>query len=237
MPSVSQGNVLWTWKQTGIKIIVAMVLVIFSVPVTPTNDYTTEPQKEVVSIYNNDFATPKSRYPYFIEVYRCINISDDLEAKLHCRNDKYPVPNMKTEIEIVVPDLTNNERDPSHINKFYKYIVFNHTSCTRGRLRERKLYNTPSNNLVSERYFLMNYHKNPNNLRREPDHCKKARRRYKLHDDHYNVLPSFKYLAYKQCLPGCVVEESQQRTIRTKLCDSSLRKIYVEDDLKCGAYI
>ena len=100
----------------------------------------------MVSIYNDNFTTPESRYPYFIEVYRCVKV--ELSKYFSsCKTDKYPVQANMTRIEIVVPDLTNNERDPSKTNKFYKYIVFNHTSCKCGSLSERKLYNTSSNNL------------------------------------------------------------------------------------------
>ena len=69
------------------------------------------PQKEVVSVYNDDFTTPKSRYPYFIEVYRCVKAKFDPSFNRY--NDKYPVNNTFTEIEMVVPDLTNHEQDHS----------------------------------------------------------------------------------------------------------------------------
>ena len=80
---------------------------------------------EVVSIYNENFTTPQFRSPYFIEVYRCVavNTTDDV---VECGIDKYPVPHNWTEIEIVVPD-ENNE-----VIKFYKYIIYNHTSCKCG---------------------------------------------------------------------------------------------------------
>ena len=85
----------------------------------------------MVSIYNNNFTTPESRVPYFIEVYRCV------EADSNCAAQEYPVPLNKTEIEIVVPDLTNSCRDPL-IKKFYKYVVYNHTSCKCGKLDKKK---------------------------------------------------------------------------------------------------
>ena len=86
----------------------------------------------MVSIYNNDFTTPESKVPYFIEVNRCV------KADYKCPSDLngYPVPSKKTEIEIVVPDLTNNYRGGP--KTFYKYVVYNHTSCKCGTLKERE---------------------------------------------------------------------------------------------------
>ena len=46
------------------------------------------------------------------------------------------------EIEIVVPDLTNKHRDPNNGNKFYKYVVYNHTSCQCGKLENRDIKTT-----------------------------------------------------------------------------------------------
>ena len=95
----------------------------------------------MISIYNDNFTTPESRVPYFIAVYRCV------EADHNCptNNKTYPVQSNKTEIEIVVPDLTNSYRDPLK-KKFYKYLVYNHISCKCGKLEERKLYKRIQNN-------------------------------------------------------------------------------------------
>jgi hypothetical protein len=93
------------------------------------------PQKEVVSIYNDEFTTPVSRPGYFIEVYRCVKVEIG-----ECRpgRHEYPVPNKTEQIEILVPDLANKHRDPNNENKFYKYVVYNHTSCQCGNLKNRK---------------------------------------------------------------------------------------------------
>ena len=80
----------------------------------------------MVSIYNNNFTTPESKVPYFIEVYRCVSAAD-----LNCGTGYYPMPSRRKEIEIVVPDLTNNYRGSSKL--FYKYVVYNHTSCECGK--------------------------------------------------------------------------------------------------------
>ena len=100
----------------------------------------------MVSIYNDDFTTPPSRPQYFIEVYRCVKVFFG-----ECPSSGpsgYPVPKRTAEIEIVVPDITNKDRDPSSKKKFYKYVVYNHISCTCGtfKYRNSKLYNTITNN-------------------------------------------------------------------------------------------
>jgi hypothetical protein len=88
-----------------------------------------------VSIYNDKFTTPVSRPQYFIEVYRCVKVEIG-----ECRSGRheYPVPNKTEEIEIVVPDLTNKHRDPNNEIKFYKHVIYNHTSCQCGNLEDRK---------------------------------------------------------------------------------------------------
>ena len=97
----------------------------------------------MVSIYNDNFTTPDSRVPYFIEVYRCVDAAD-------CSNSspkpQYPVPLNMTEIEIVVPGLTNNYQDLQTKPKFYKYVVYNHTTCKCGQLIERNLTKKIENN-------------------------------------------------------------------------------------------
>ena len=80
-----------------------------------------EPEREVISLYNENFTTPKDRDPYFVEVYRCVKV-DIYKDHQACGGDKYPVPNTWTEMQVVVPDLANKTR-------FYKYVIYNHTSC------------------------------------------------------------------------------------------------------------
>ena len=89
----------------------------------------------MVSIYNNNFTTPESRVPYFIEVYRCVQLVND-----NCNSSTgyYPVPSNTSEIEIVVPDFkTKYDRDPSE-KTFYKFVVYNHASCKCGTSKERE---------------------------------------------------------------------------------------------------
>ena len=93
------------------------------------------PKREVISIYNENFTTPQFKSPYFIEVYRCVELAaiDDVSK---CGSDNYPVPHNWTEIGIVVPDLSDEV-------KFYKYIIYNHTFCKCGGTAdtERKFWN------------------------------------------------------------------------------------------------
>ncbi|XP_046841132.1 uncharacterized protein LOC124435234 [Xenia sp. Carnegie-2017] len=76
-------------------------------------------KQEVVSIYDENFTDiPKDREPYYVKVQRCVIEKDKLPKCVDC----WPQPMTFTEVEIVVPDLKN-------YTKFYKYIVYNHTSC------------------------------------------------------------------------------------------------------------
>jgi hypothetical protein len=102
----------------------------------------------VISIYNNDFTTPTSRFPYFIDVYRCVIGGSD------CRSDtgSYPVPLKKEKVVIVVPDLTNNHRDPKNKPMFYKYVVYNHMSCTCGKYPDNR---TPQEFLMGKCNYLV----------------------------------------------------------------------------------
>ena len=80
--------------------------------------------EEVVSIYGDNFVTPGSRMPYHVKTQRCAIEKSDKPVDqdgFYVRNCS-PVPKKREEMEIVVPDIN----DPK---KFYKYIVYNHTSC------------------------------------------------------------------------------------------------------------
>ena len=99
------------------------------------------PQREVISIYNDDFVTLPSKPQYFIEVYRCVEVD---VGECFSGRYAYPVPTTTDEIEIIVPDITNKDLDSSDNKKFYKYVVYNHTSCHCGKVEDskRKLYKT-----------------------------------------------------------------------------------------------
>ena len=54
----------------------------------------------------------------------------------------YPVPDKTEEIQIVVPDIRNKDRDPNNKKKFYKYLVYNQTTCKCGHYGKTKRYKT-----------------------------------------------------------------------------------------------
>ncbi|CAB4027508.1 Hypothetical predicted protein [Paramuricea clavata] len=149
----------------------------------------------------------------------------------------YPVPKKIKEIEIVVPDTTNKDRD-SQNEKFYKYVVYNHTSCTCGNLkyRDSKLYKTITNNEVSEAYFKAKFSKNPVNLMRVCNVCNSTQPRYQLHPDHFNANPQSKYLAYRQRLPGCVVVQNNTSYEETSKTFNKVDNVLLTNDILCEAY-
>ena len=57
---------------------------------------------------------------------------------------------------------------------------------------------------VTKNYFKANYSNNPVNLLNQCEVCKNPQPRYKLNTKHGSAIPTFKYLSYQQCLPGCV---------------------------------
>ena len=129
--------------------IINIIIVYSNLPIP--DSFVLGPQREVVSIYNNEFLTPLSRPQYFIEVYRCVKI--DIDECPSFGPSGYPVPEEIEKIEIVVPDTTNKDRDSrgrdsSDKNTFYKYVVYYHTSCKCGTLkfRDGTLYKTITNN-------------------------------------------------------------------------------------------
>ncbi|CAB4032867.1 Hypothetical predicted protein, partial [Paramuricea clavata] len=204
------------------------------------DSFVLEPQREVISIYKDDFTTPPSRPQYFIEVYRCVKV--EVGECSSSGPSAYPVPKTTNEIEIVVPDITNKDRDSSNKKKFYKYVVYNHTSCQCGKLTYRngppngRLYKTITNNEVSAAYFKAKYSKNTVNLIRVCNVCNNAQPRYKLHPKHFNVDLQYKYLAYQQCLPGCVVVKNETSNKQTSMLSGSSVNVPLTNDISCKAY-
>ena len=74
--------------------------------------------------------TPCNRFPYFIEVYRCVK-DDKSECLSGYGGSLFIVQDKMKEIEIVVPD-------PGNKTNFYSYVIYNHTSCKCGLKNERK---------------------------------------------------------------------------------------------------
>ena len=102
------------------------------------------PQKLVISIYNDNFATPCNRTPYFIEVYRCVK---DDNSKCF---GEYIVQANQTKIKIVVPDTGDK-------TKFYSYVIYNHTSCKCEGDETKRKERDPKSNKGGEANFTIGW--------------------------------------------------------------------------------
>ena len=89
---------------------------------------------------------------------------------------------------------------------------------------------------MSEAYFKAKYSKNPVNLIRVCNVCNNTQTRYKLHPKHDNVVLPYKYLAYQQCLPGCVVVKNETFNKQTSMLSGSLDNVSLTNDISCKAY-
>ena len=94
---------------------------------------------------------------------------------------------------------------------------------------------------VSEGDFKANYSKNPPNLLSKCNYCDHPQPRYKLHEDHFSVFPEYKYLGYKQCLPGCVVIRNLTSDNITKITHKTSQPkkpypVWLISDTKCVAF-
>ncbi|XP_046839456.1 uncharacterized protein LOC124433702 isoform X1 [Xenia sp. Carnegie-2017] len=134
-------------------------------------------KQEVVSIYNENFTDiPKDREPYYVKVQRCIIDKDKIPICVFC----WPQPMTLTEVEIVVPDLKN-------YTKFYKYIVYNHTSCymsTNLTALNFDQHKNLSSNEINETEFTTKVKYNPPNVRTCNDYCKHPQPRFHLHSEY-----------------------------------------------------
>ena len=66
--------------------------------------------------------------------------------------------------------------------------------------------------------------------------CSNAQPRYKLHPKHINAVLQFKYLAYQQCLPGCVVVNQKLSDNETTLLYDNSFIVPLTNDILCKAY-
>ena len=89
---------------------------------------------------------------------------------------------------------------------------------------------------MSEDYFKKKYTKNPSNLFRKCNYCSRSQPRYRLHPDHQVAYPKFKYLAYKQCLPGCIVILSKPFNKSTFMTFDKSLNVLLTNDTSCVAY-
>ena len=89
---------------------------------------------------------------------------------------------------------------------------------------------------MSEAYFKAKFSKNPVNLIRVCNVCNSTQPRYKLHPNHINVVLQYKYLAYQQCLPGCVVVKNKTSNKQTSMLFGSPVSVPLTNDILCKAY-
>lgn len=83
-------------------------------------------------------------------------------------------------------------------------------------------------------YFRNKSHKNPENLRNRCDFCEHPQPRYKPHPNINDILPEFKYLLHKQCLPGCFAVQSNTTTETNN--GNLMVNVVVTDDIQCEDY-
>ena len=88
---------------------------------------------------------------------------------------------------------------------------------------------------VSEVKFSVSYSSNPVNLGRVCNVCKSPQRRYILTPGYDKAPPQSKYLAYQQCLPGCVVVEKKPYNKTITLINGQ-KIIKLTNDISCKAY-
>ncbi|XP_046841506.1 uncharacterized protein LOC124435556 [Xenia sp. Carnegie-2017] len=183
-------------------------------------------KEEVVSIYNENFTDiPKDREPYYVKVQRCVIDKDNVPTCSLC----WPQPMTLTEVEIVVPDLKN-------YTKFYKYIVYNHTSCyleenlTAVNFNLHK--NLPSNE-INETEFTTKVKYNPPNVRTCNDYCKHPQPRFHLHSEYKNAVLNYLFISFTQCLPGCKATE-KMKIVKTEILDGSTQNEVVRNHTSCN---
>ncbi|XP_046841146.1 uncharacterized protein LOC124435251 [Xenia sp. Carnegie-2017] len=183
-------------------------------------------KQEVVSIYDENFTDiPKDREPYYVKVQRCVIDKDNTPNCSLC----WPQPMTLTEVEIVVPDL-------KYYTKFYKYIVYNHTSC----YLEKNLLdvnfnlhkNLPSNE-INETEFTTKVKYNPPNVRTCNDYCKNPQPRFHLHSERTKAVLNYLFIPFTQCLPGCKATKNPEN-IKTQTLDGSTLYELVRNHSSCN---
>ncbi|XP_046841497.1 uncharacterized protein LOC124435552 isoform X1 [Xenia sp. Carnegie-2017] len=191
-------------------------------------------KQEVVSIYNENFTDiPKDREPYYVKVQRCVIKKEKIPACSYC----WPQPMTLTEVEIVVPDL-------KYYTKFYKYIVYNHTSCywndTLTGLNFN-LHKTLSSNEINETEFTTKVNYNPPNVRTCNDYCKHPQPRFHLHSEYTkkceykNVDLNYLFIPFTLCLPGCKATE-KPKIVTTELLDGSKPIEVIKEHKSCNLW-
>ncbi|XP_046861640.1 uncharacterized protein LOC124454931 [Xenia sp. Carnegie-2017] len=185
-------------------------------------------KEEVVSIYSANFSDiPPHRDPYYIKVYRCVIDSHSWQCV-----KGWPKPKFQREIKIVVPDLQNQ-------TKFYKYIVYNHTSCrcqTQNPKDNFDLHKNMSSHEITKNEFLSEVSKNPFNLRScERSYCNKLHPRFHVHSKRMEVTSDKLFIQFYQCLPGCN-EQIDELSIPTFLSSGQTINEAIRNSTSCSPY-
>ena len=91
--------------------------------------------------------------------------------------------------------------------------------------------------VVLKKEFERKSKNNPLNLFRQCNYCNSPQPRYKLHPYHSVAFPEYKYLAFYQCLPGCVnlhkVDEKKTYFTNNK---GRIVHVNVTNDTSCLAF-
>ena len=92
---------------------------------------------------------------------------------------------------------------------------------------------------VTKDDFNKSYPNNPVNLFTQSDRCNNPQPRYKKHSNFKAADAKYKYLLYKQCLPGCVVLNKTPHNVTTEIWAEGELKEELElitDHSQCEAY-
>ena len=89
---------------------------------------------------------------------------------------------------------------------------------------------------VTKNYFKANYSNNPVNLLNQCEVCKNPQPRYKLNSKHHSSTPTFKYLSYQQCLPGCVVVKNKIFKVTITFTSNVHKIVELTNDILCKLY-
>ncbi len=89
---------------------------------------------------------------------------------------------------------------------------------------------------MSKEYFRVKYRNNKPNLLSDCKNRNRPQPRYRLVENHDSAAPGFKYLLYKQCLPGSVVESNKTIDRKITLTSQTETTVKLTSDTKCVAY-
>ena len=136
-----------------------------------------------------------------------------------------------TWLHVVISTQTSSTYNTNNLDENFTYRLYRSQYYHYASLTRVYIFFT-----VQEEYFRNNRHKNPENLRNRCNFCEHPQPRYKPHPNITLVLPEFKYLLHKKCLPGCFAVQS--KTTKKMTHDGNTLKINVSitNDMECEGY-